>query len=194
MPCPAVFRLRQDAPTIYQFHFPCLVAHGRYNAFQIGHNQAPRRHFQASIKMSNRFALYADLCNSLSFCGFCAFSRLIIGGSKPRTNQAARKRNKARRRDFFYGNIGTHRGQNKLLGCTTKQQCWLAPPANEIIVAVPVTCGMVVILRALGLFIEIWEIRSAAKGAVEILPAVLFWSIGSAGHASQVVDFHDNFG
>jgi hypothetical protein len=32
------------------------------------------------------------------------------------------------------------------------------------------------------------------KGAVAKPPAILFRSIGSAGHASQVVDFHDNFG
>jgi hypothetical protein len=43
------------------------------------------------------------------------------------------------------------------------------------------------------LFIEIWGKGSAAKGAVAKPPAVLFWSIGSAGRASQVVDFHDNF-
>ena len=44
------------------------------------------------------------------------------------------------------------------------------------------------------MFIEIWDMRSAAKGAVAKPPAVLFRSIGSAGYASQVVDFHDNFG
>jgi hypothetical protein len=48
--------------------------------------------------------------------------------------------------------------------------------------------------RYSALLFEIWGMRSAAKGAVAKLPAVLFWSIGSAGHASQVVDFHDNFG
>jgi hypothetical protein len=36
--------------------------------------------------------------------------------------------------------------------------------------------------------------RSAAKDAVSKPLAVLFWSIGIAGYASQVVDFHDNFG
>ena len=36
--------------------------------------------------------------------------------------------------------------------------------------------------------------RSVAKGAVAKPPTVLFQSIRSAGHASQVVDFHDNFG
>ena len=45
-----------------------------------------------------------------------------------------------------------------------------------------------------GLFIEILGMRSAAKGAVAKPPTVLFQSIRSAGHASQVVDFHDNFG
>ena len=35
-----------------------------------------------------------------------------------------------------------------------------------------------------GLFIEILGMRSAAKGAVAKQPAVLFWSIGSAGHSS----------
>ena len=45
-----------------------------------------------------------------------------------------------------------------------------------------------------GLFIEILGMRSAAKGAVAKPPAILFGSIGSAGHASQVVDFLDNFG
>jgi hypothetical protein len=41
---------------------------------------------------------------------------------------------------------------------------------------------------------EIWDMRSAEKGAVGKPPAILFWSIGSAGGASKVVDFYDNFG
>ena len=44
------------------------------------------------------------------------------------------------------------------------------------------------------MFFEVWDKRSAARGAVAKPPAVLFWSIGIAGYASQVVDFHDNFG
>ena len=58
-----------------------------------------------------------------------------------------------------------------------------------ILVAVPLTCGIVV-----GLFIDIWEMRSAAKNAVAKPPTVTFRSIKSAGQLTQVVDFHDNFG
>jgi hypothetical protein len=43
------------------------------------------------------------------------------------------------------------------------------------------------------MFFENRGMRSTAKGAVAKPPAVLFRSIGSDGHASQVVDFHDNF-
>jgi hypothetical protein len=78
---------------------------------------------------------------------------------------------------------------------TTMGLTEFAPPPIEIIVAVPVCCGMLGCVKGIeGLFLDIWDLRSAAKGAFAKPPPVLFWSIENAGHASQVVDFHDNSG